>query len=268
MALLATFSGDREFSGHLVRALGHDYTMIETRSWTGFLRLLRERPVTAAVVDHGTLRGLDSGDPLRKIRKLYPHLGLVLIVRRPDDPLALFELGRSGVRHLLLLPVDDLRTQLRPIVDRARSTGAAAQVCRRLSTCVPHRELAAVRSGMEDVHRRLSADQFAVQLGLSRPHLSERLKREGLPSTGHLLVWCRLLHGGHWLVEPGRNAESVSRQLEYSSGAAFRRALKAYTGATPTEVIERGGLPFVLGSFLQSCGLQSGAPPASGVPAA
>src|ERR671934_141929 len=47
--------------------------------------------------------------------------------------------------------------------------------------------------------------------------------------------------------EPGRTGESVSRQLEYSSGAAFRRALREYTGATPTHVAERGGLEFVLG---------------------
>jgi hypothetical protein len=47
----------------------------------------------------------------------------------------------------------------------------------------------------------------------------------------------------------------VSRQLEYSSGAAFRRALRTYVGATPTEVKEQGGLRLVLGSFLDACGL-------------
>jgi AraC-like DNA-binding protein len=63
------------------------------------------------------------------------------------------------------------------------------------------------------------------------------------------------MHAGLWLSEPGRTGESVSRQLEYSSGAAFRRALKHYTGATPTETVERGGLDFVLSCFLRACGL-------------
>ena len=80
------------------------------------------------------------------------------------------------------------------------------------------------------------------------------MKRLGLPSTGHLLTWARLLHAGRWLEEPGRSGESVSRQLEYSSGAAFRRALKQYTGATPTEVVEAGGLGFVIESFVECCG--------------
>ena len=35
---------------------------------------------------------------------------------------------------------------------------------------------------------------------------------------------------------------------------AFRRSLKQYTGATPTEVVEAGGLGFVIESFVECCG--------------
>jgi AraC-like DNA-binding protein len=70
-----------------------------------------------------------------------------------------------------------------------------------------------------------------------------------------LLVWAKLLHAGRWLADPGRSAESVSRQLEYSSGAAFRRAQRTYVGATPTQAREGGGLRFVLRRFLDACGL-------------
>ena len=108
---------------------------------------------------------------------------------------------------------------------------------------------------LDGVHTRPSADDFARRLGLSRPHLSVCLRAAGLPSAGHLLVWARLLHAGRWLADPGRSAESVSRQLDYSSGAAFRRALTAYLGATPTQVARAGGLPFVLERFLRRCGL-------------
>src|SRR5690606_5059328 len=104
---------------------------------------------------------------------------------------------------------------------------------------------------LDSVDRRPAADDFAREAGLSRPFLSECLKRAGLPSAGHLLIWVRLLQAGYWLEEPGRSAESVSRQLEYSSGAAFRRALRHYVGATPTEVIQGGGLVFVLRRFLE-----------------
>ncbi|MGD2123958.1 MAG: AraC family transcriptional regulator, partial [Gemmatimonadota bacterium] len=103
---------------------------------------------------------------------------------------------------------------------------------------------------MDSVHRRWSAEQMAEEVGLTRPYLSECFKRVGFPSLGHFLLWTRLFHAAHWLQEPGRTGESVGRQLEYSSGAAFRRALKLYTNATPTQIRENGGLGFVLQIFL------------------
>jgi AraC-like DNA-binding protein len=108
---------------------------------------------------------------------------------------------------------------------------------------------------LEGVQRRWTTGRLAEVLALSRPHLSVCLKHAGLPSAGHLLVWSRLLHAGRWLTDPGRTAESVSRQLEYSSGAAFRRALRSYVGASPTEVKAYGGLTFILDRFLVRCNL-------------
>jgi AraC-like DNA-binding protein len=126
-----------------------------------------------------------------------------------------------------------------------------------LAVYLPRRELHLVHTALDGVHLRWRADDFATRAGLSRPHLSVRLKRLGLPSTGHLLTWARLLHAGRWLEEPGRTGQSVARQLEYSSGAAFRRALREYVGATPTQVAERGGLELVLARFVERCGLRA-----------
>ena len=66
----------------------------------------------------------------------------------------------------------------------------------------------------------------------------------------------RRVVAGCWLSEPGRTGESVSRQLEYANGSTFRRALRNYVGATPTEVREEGGLSLVLSRFLNRCGLE------------
>jgi AraC-like DNA-binding protein len=70
-----------------------------------------------------------------------------------------------------------------------------------------------------------------------------------------LLLWARLMHAGRWLGEPGRSAESVSRQLDYANGATFRRALRNYLELTPTEIRSEGGLDVVLRAFLDVCGL-------------
>ena len=128
-------------------------------------------------------------------------------------------------------------------------------VMRALSSRLAPRELRATHLAMDSIHRRFSAEELADEVGLTRPYLSECFKAVGLPSLGHFLLWTRLFHAGHWLEEPGRTGESVGRQLDYSSGAAFRRALKLYTGATPTQVREQGGLRLVFRHFLARSGI-------------
>jgi len=255
MSLVATFTRDSGLAGRLAEALEPRHDVGRAASWHGFRRLVRERPVVASIVDLDVLASVRSGrDTLAELRSAYPRLGLVLVVRPSADPLSLFHLGRAGIENLVFLSVEELRAELNRGMRRALETSAAAIVTRSLSPFLPRRALMAVHQAMEGVHRRWGADAFAEAVGLSRPFLSEVFKERGLPSVGHLLLWTRLLHAGLWLSEPGRTAESVSRQLEYSSGAAFRRALKHYTGATPTQVIERGGLPFVLRRFQSACG--------------
>jgi AraC-like DNA-binding protein len=254
MAFLALFSRDRALAGQLEKALpGH--AVVRSPSWPGLIRVVRERPVTGALVDLAELDGVE--ERLVELRASFPLIGLVLMARRHDDPVTLFRLGRAGVRNLVLLSVDRLERELPRTLTKAEEGGTASLVTRRLAVYLPRRELALVRTALDGVHLRWGADEFATRAGLSRPHMSVRMKRLGLPSTGHLLTWARLLHAGRWLEEPGRTAQSVSRQLEYSSGAAFRRALREYAGATPTQVTERGGLEFVLARFLEQCGLRA-----------
>ena len=252
MSFFALFSRDRGLAGGLEAFLPEHHTLVRSPSVLGLVRVVRERPVTVVLVDVAERSGVEDG--LAELRSLFPHVGLVLLARRHDDPVTLFRLGRAGIRNLILLSVDDLERELPLTLLRAAEGGTTSLVARRLSTYLPRRELSTLRMALDRVHLRWSADEFAAHVGFSRPHLSVRMKRLGLPSTGHLLTWARLLHAGRWLEEPGRSGESVSRQLEYSSGAAFRRALKQYTGATPTEVVEAGGLGFVIERFVERCG--------------
>jgi AraC-like DNA-binding protein len=166
------------------------------------------------------------------------------------DPFTLFHIGKADIRNLVPLPAMELEQGLLKAIARAGEGGATAFVMRALSSLVPRRELQTVFLAMDSAHRRWSAEQMAEEVGLTRPYLSECFKRVGLPSVGHFLLWTRLFHAGHWLEEPGRTGESVGRQLEYSSGAAFRRALKLYTDSTPTRIRENGGLRLVFQAFL------------------
>ncbi|MDX1567482.1 MAG: AraC family transcriptional regulator [Longimicrobiales bacterium] len=254
MGLTAIYARDRGWRAHLCETVGSVHETAESASWSGFQRLIRERPVTAAVAD---LESVGSGgsavSSLLRFRSRFPGLGLLVLVRRHRDPGLLFRLGTVGIHNLLLVDLDGVDRILVRSVARSLERGVTALVTRAVSSYLPARELDAVRLALDGVHRRWSAEDFAEEVGLSRPFLSECLKDCGLPTVGKLLLWTRLLHAGYWLTDPGRTAESVARQLEYCDGSAFRRALRSHTGATPTEVVESGGFPFVLRRFLDTC---------------
>jgi len=235
-------------------ALSAAHDVAESASWPGLGRLIRERPVIVAVTDLTSVGvGGAAATRLLRLRSSFPGLGLVVLVQRHRDPVVLFRLGTMGIRNVVLMDAEGVERFLLRSVSRALDRGVTALVTRSVSAYLPPRELSAVRMALDRVHLRWSAEEFAGEVGLSRPFLSECFKEWGLPSVGHFLVWTRLLHAGYWLSDGGRTAESVSRQLEYSNGSAFRRALRTRTGATPTEVVEAGGFGFVLRHFLDAC---------------
>ena len=258
MALLAVLAGDRKLELPLKELLEPKHSLALTHSWGGLNRVIRERPATSAIVNLEAIPLYPSAERvLAGLRSHFPYLGLVLLLKTGQDPVALFRLGRAGIRNLVLLPVKDLEYGLPRTLARAGEEGATSFVIRSLSQFLPPRELQAAYLAMDSVHRRWSTEEMAEEVGYTRPYLSERFKKVGLPSLGHFLLWTKLFHAGHWLEEPGRTGESVGRQLEYSSGAAFRRALKLYTGATPTEIREKGGVRLILKRFLHRNNLRS-----------
>lgn len=259
MGLIAIYGRNRQLRRRFGDVLKPAHETAGSASWEGFRRLVRERPVTVGVADLASLRvGGSAVGRLLRFRSSFPSLGLIVLVQRHRDPVVLFRLGTMGIQNVVLMDVDDVDRFLSRSVARAMDGGVVSLVSRAVGAHLPRRELEAVQTALDGVHRQWTAEQFADHVGLSRPFLSECFKDHGLPSVGHFLLWTRLLHAGYWLPDPGRTAESVSRQLEYSNGSAFRRALRNRTHATPTEVVESGGFSFVLRHFLDACDLGAG----------
>jgi AraC-like DNA-binding protein len=256
MALVTVLTRDLNVRSVVWRSLHDGHAVAVARSWGRLSQLVRERPTTAVALDSGALPvDLAQDVAVGELRRRYPSVAVLLLVRPGADPVSLFRLGRAGLGSLVLLPLDALEVEVERAMRRALHGSTESLVTRVVSAHLPSRESAAIRMALEGVQRGWSAEDLADSVRLTRPHLSVRLKAIGLPSAGHLLLWAKLLHAGRWLSDPGRSAESVSRQLEYSNGAAFRRAMRTYLHATPTEVKAGGGLRFVLGRFLDGCGL-------------
>lgn len=248
MSLIAFASPDRRLQERLRSGLDRTWhDLVSCPGWPAVLRTVKERPVGVLAIDMACLR-VEGCSAIVGLRRDFPSLPVV-ILSRPGSARGLFELGRGRVGHLGLAEADMPPVVLARIVGRAADRSGAGLTVRALSGLLPSSDLHVLRGALEVVHRCWSADRLARSFGLSRPVLSERLKTVGLPSIGHLMVWARLLHAGHWLPDPGRSGESVARQLEYADGSAFRRALRNYVGATPSGVVAEGGLSFVLEAF-------------------
>lgn len=256
MASITLLTRDRVIETAAAYTLRPDHGVARVATWSKLVWWTREQPATCTIVDGATLPRRSPEHALQEFGRLYPSVPLILVAREGMAAHALFHLGRSGLSNLVLLPFDGLALELPRVIRAAladRST--ATLVTRVVSPSLPRRELRAVRLAVEAPLHGWDTDELAGRVGLTRAHLSVLLRARGLPSAGHLLTWARMLHAGVWLTDPGRTAESVSRQLAYSSGAAFRRALRNYVGATPTQVVEQGGITKVLERFVQACDL-------------
>ena len=135
MSFLALLSQDRALVAEVERLQGGPLDLARSPSWPGLLRMVKDRAITIALVDLAERVGVE--ERLVELRALFPHLGLVLMARRHDDPVALFRLGRAGIRNLILLSVDDLERELPRTLRRASEDGTAALVARQLSGLPP-----------------------------------------------------------------------------------------------------------------------------------
>jgi len=231
-------------------------SMTGAASWDRLLYLVRERPVVTVVLDSAALPGVPG--PEEKVADLgrrFPSLGCVVVSRPRTNPMTLLRLGRAGIGHVELVDWVDVRRYLQRAVARSAAGSCTAHVLRAITARIPLAERQVVRAALDGALAGWSAPELAACAGWTRPHLSARLRQCGLPSTGRLLLWARMLHAAHWAVEPGRTGESISRQLGYTDGPALRRALRSHLEVTPTELRERGGLRYALPRFLDVCGL-------------
>src|SRR5690606_24893095 len=154
----------------------------------------------------------------------------VIMARDADDRFLVSEVLESTIAGGLA-PLLDAR--LRPIVGEEG------------------REL--VRYAAEHIPDQIQVPALAAAFDMSVSTLERRCLKWGLPTPGRLLLWLRVLYGLRWLLEPGRSVESVSYQLGYSSGAAFRRAIKATIGGRPTPLRSDRGLDRALDAFIAEC---------------
>jgi AraC-like DNA-binding protein len=207
--------------------------------------------VAAAVADLHAERGKDGVLRVFRFAKRYPLTPIV--VWGELDGRDLFRLGKAGAVEVVVSQDAGNIPLIAELVGRVTSDRLVDRVDARLAQLVGDEARALVRFAASRIPEGIQVPELAEANGISVSTLERRCEHWGLPTPGHLLLWLRIVHGLNWLLEPGRSVESVASQLGYSSGAAFRRAIKVTLGGRPTPLRNQEGLTRALNGFVAAC---------------
>jgi AraC-like DNA-binding protein len=223
------------------------------RGWADLTVLAQAASVGMAFVDpyHG---GSFCAAEIRRLRQRAPRLEVVaygdFTGRAAADA---FSLALLGVREVVCTGGGgggpDVARCLREHLNRGPLEAAVEALATRVPAGV-HRWLA---SALRSPAPSLTVPLLARSAGCSPRTLRRTLQAAALPSPEQLLAWRRLLHAAR-LMDDGRSADSVARDLEFSSGSALRKSLKQVTGLRPRELAAGGGLRLLATLFLRRCG--------------
>jgi len=250
MALIAALLPDR-LDREALRNAAPPHQVLWAESWRELYRLVRKQPVAVAVAD---IHAEDRKDGVLRVYRFSQRFPITpLIVWGELDGRELFRLGKAGAWEVVPSRDADDRYLVSEVLRSALNGGLAPLVDARLRGRVSEDGRALVRFAAERIPEQIQVPDVAEAHGMSVSTLERRCERWGLPTPGRLLLWLRVLYGLRWLLEPGRSVESVAYQLGYSSGAAFRRAIKATIGGRPSPLRSEQGLDHALDLFLSEC---------------
>jgi AraC-like DNA-binding protein len=250
MALIAALLPDKLDRSALEGAAPpHEVAWVD--SWRELYRLVRRKPVAVAMAD---LHAEDRKDGVLRVFRYSNRYPLTpLVVWGDVDGRELFRLGKAGASDIVVARDADDRYLVSEVIESALNHGLAPLVDARLRTRVSDEPRDVVRFAVERIPEQIQVPELAAAHDMSVSTLERRFERWGLPTPGRLLLWLRVLYGLRWLLEPGRSVESVAYQLGYSSGAAFRRAIKATIGGRPSPLRNERGFDQALDRFVAEC---------------
>lgn len=250
MALIAALLPDR-VDREALRAAAPPHEVVWAESWRDLYRAVRRRPVATAVAD---LHAESRKDGVLRVYRFVQRFPLTpLVVWGDVDGRDLFRLGKAGARDVIMARDADDRFLVSEVLESTIAGGLAPLLDARLRPIVGEEGRELVRYAAEHIPDQIQVPALAAAFDMSVSTLERRCLKWGLPTPGRLLLWLRVLYGLRWLLEPGRSVESVSYLLGYSSGAAFRRAIKATIGGRPTPLRSERGFDRALDAFIAEC---------------
>ena len=227
------------------------HELVWADSWRDLHRIVRSQPVSAAIADAQSEHRKDGVLRVFRFSERFPLTPVV--VWGDYSGRDLYRLGKAGCTQLVLTQDMGDAELVREVLSAAATQGCPNELLQPLAEHISPDAMTIVAYALTHVPSHIQVPGLAQAFDLSISTLERRLEQWSLPTPGRLLLWLRVLHGLYWLLEPGRSVESVAAQLGYSSGAAFRRALRATVGSRPSPLRTRAGLDHALDVFRAEC---------------
>ncbi len=251
MARLAYLQTNARAAARLASALEEDHALTSFPDWEGLLDGLDRHSFDGCIIDLDDLSRPVTLGELESLRGRHPVLAIVVCSAFGGREIELFHLGRIGIDGVVIAEAQEDALSLRAAVTSALAGSMASAVVREARDLLPALGLQCVRAGIENAGRPYRVGDLAARMDVSPGTLNRRLRSLGLPNAGRFLLWGKLFVAAHLFKEGSRTVEDVAYALRYSGATALRRVVKKQLGVPPSGIPARGGVSFVLDSFLR-----------------
>lgn len=236
--LLAAVPAERLFRLRTLDPDRFDWESVGT--WPEAMDVIRAKPVDMAVVDPLLGGGSPRSHGIERLRQFFPSLPLLVYTElTPATASVLLELGRAGIRRVVVHRFEDAPSALRHALLAELELSASQQVMQELSDIL--RDLPAVLRQALEAMLHAPGDGPSVTALAERAQLTRRtcerwFTKVGLPSPRTVMVLTRLLYAHRLLLDPGYTVEDVALKLGYSKAKTLQMHLRDVFGLTAGEL--------------------------------
>lgn len=223
----------------LHRAESHRFAFRQASTWTGVVDAIRRDLVELAVVDPA-LEGVPRAREIERIRLLFPSLPLVVYATlTPALVPVLLQLGRAGVRCVLLAGHDDHPARLREVLLEEGAESLPNRLLEELGdvlTAFPGELRWAVETIVRNPAGYHTVQDLADRARMDRRTCLRWFAKAELPPPSTVLMVLRVSYAQRLLQDPGYTVEDVAEKLGYAKPRPFAAHVKEVFGMTPAEL--------------------------------
>ena len=237
MLILAIVPGVRMH--HLRTAETKLYTFVGLPPSVDVVDVIRHQPVEMAVLDPAFGGHLQTRE-IERLRVLFPSLPMLIYTSlTPEMPSLLLELGRIGIRRVILARFDDSPANLRAIFKEELETTASRRVIQgidRLLAGLPMQARWGLEAMLHTPSGIATVTELAHRVQVQRRTCERWFAKVGLPSPRTVLVAARLLYAHRLLQDPGYTVDDVAARLGYVRTRSLQDQFKEVFGLTASEM--------------------------------